>query len=85
MLTVGIIQMIVNIWKYTQFLRSLRDVLSAGRGRVRIWKYVALVLLIFFLLGYLRNCRHTLRRQYLRCNNADYHLYAHEQNKGTKH
>ncbi|WP_303820840.1 HD-GYP domain-containing protein [Ruminococcus flavefaciens] len=53
MLTVGIIQMIVNIWKYTQFLRSLRDVLSAGRGRVRIWKYVALVLLIFFLLGYL--------------------------------
>ncbi len=53
MLTIGIIHMVINIWKYLEFLRSLRDVLSAGRGRVRVWKYVALALLIFFLLGYI--------------------------------
>ena len=53
MLIIGILQMVVNIWKYIKFLNSLRDVLSAGRGRVRIWKYVALVLLIFFLIGYI--------------------------------
>ena len=52
MLIIGIFQMIVNIWKYIEFLHSLRDVLSTGRGRVRIWKYIALLLLIFFFIGY---------------------------------
>ncbi len=53
MLIVGIVLMILNIWRYCQFLISLRDVLSAGRGKVRLWKYLALILLLFFLLGYL--------------------------------
>lgn len=53
MLIFGILQMIVNIWKYIEFLKSLKDVLSAGRGRVRFWKYFALALLIFFLIGYI--------------------------------
>ena len=53
MLTIGILQMVVNIWRYAQFLGTLRDVLSADKGRVRFWKYLALVLLIFFLLGYI--------------------------------
>ncbi|WP_296778698.1 HD-GYP domain-containing protein [Ruminococcus sp.] len=53
LLTIGILQMIVNIWKYVGFLRSLRDVLSAGRGRIRFWKNIALVLLMFFLIAYL--------------------------------
>lgn len=52
MLVLGIVQMIINIWRYSKFLISLRDVLSEGKGRVRILKYIALALLIFFLLGY---------------------------------
>lgn len=52
MLIIGIIQMVINIWRYSKFLVSLRDVLSSGKGRIRFLKYIALVLLIFFLIGY---------------------------------
>ena len=53
MLTIGILLMVINIWRYARFLSSLRDVLSAGSRKVRFWKYLALLLLIFFLSGYL--------------------------------
>lgn len=42
-----------NIYRYCIFLRSSQDVLSSGRKRDVFWMRLALILLIFFLLGYL--------------------------------
>ncbi len=53
MIIIGSLVMITNIIRYIVFLRSTQDVLSAGNRRDRIRKYLALVLLIFFLIGYL--------------------------------
>ena len=50
---IGSILMVTNIVRYIFFLRTTHDVLSSGSRRDRVWKYVALVLLIFFLIGYL--------------------------------
>jgi HD-GYP domain-containing protein (c-di-GMP phosphodiesterase class II) len=49
----GSILMVINIVRYFRFLKNSHDVLSAGSRRDRIWKTIAAVLLIFFLLGYL--------------------------------
>lgn len=49
----GAIQMVGNIYFYIRFLIRTRDVLSSGSRRDQIWKGIALVLLIFFLIGYL--------------------------------
>ncbi len=45
--------MITNIARYIYFLHTTVDVLSAGSRRDRFRKYLALVLLVFFLIGYL--------------------------------
>ena len=50
---IGSLLMVTNIMRYIYFVRTTHDVLSAGSKRDRAWKYVALVLLIFFLIGYL--------------------------------
>ncbi|MCR5402881.1 MAG: HD domain-containing protein [Butyrivibrio sp.] len=42
-----------NIIRYNRFLHTTHDVLSSGSSRDRFRKYLALVLLIFFLIGYL--------------------------------
>lgn len=52
MIIVGILQMIVNIIKYRECLRSMRDVLTSGGNRLKFWKNMAMALLIFFFLGY---------------------------------
>ena len=49
----GSILMVINIVRYFRFFINSHDVLSAGSRRDRIWKTIAAVLLIFFLLGYL--------------------------------
>jgi len=49
----GAILMVVNIVRYLKFIKTTRDVISSGSRRDRIWTYLALVLLLFFLLGYL--------------------------------
>ncbi len=53
LIIIGSVVMITNIIRYIAFLHSTHDVLSAGSRRDRIRKYLALVLLIFFLIGYL--------------------------------
>lgn len=53
LIIIGALLMVLNISRYMLFLRTTRDVLSAGKLRDRIWKYLALVLLVFFLIGYL--------------------------------
>ena len=56
MIFLGIVIMITNIFRYIRFLLSLRDVLSSGRGKDFVWKILALILLIFFLCGYIFIC-----------------------------
>ena len=53
MIIAGAMLMIVNICRYIGFLRSTRDVLLIGKKRDIFWKNLALILLIFFLIGYL--------------------------------
>lgn len=50
---IGALLMITNIARYIYFLHTTVDVLSAGSRRDRFRKYLALVLLVFFLIGYL--------------------------------
>lgn len=50
---IGSVLMVTNIIRYLLFLKTTHDVLSSGSKRDRVWKYVAMVLLIFFLIGYL--------------------------------
>lgn len=53
MIVAGAMLMIVNIFRYIVFLQSTRDVLLIGKKRDIFWKNLALILLIFFLVGYL--------------------------------
>ena len=52
-IVLGSILMVANIVRYFLFLKNTSDVLSTGSRRDRIWKAIAGVLLVFFLLGYL--------------------------------
>ena len=45
--------MITNILRFIRFINKSEDVLSAGDKVDRVWEYIALALLIFFLIGYL--------------------------------
>ena len=53
LIILGAMLMVVNIWNYIQFMHSVRDVLLSGKKRDVFWKRLALVLLVFFLIGYL--------------------------------
>ena len=53
LIILGALIMVSNIYRYCLFLKSSQDVLSSGKKRDTFWKCLALVLLIFFLLGYL--------------------------------
>jgi HD-GYP domain-containing protein (c-di-GMP phosphodiesterase class II) len=50
---IGALLMIANIIGYMRFLRSTQDVISGDSVRDLIWKYLALMLLTFFLVGYI--------------------------------
>ena len=62
----GALLMITNIWRFNRFIKNSVDVLSAGDNKDIVWEYIALALLVFFLIGYvlvavLRPClRHIL-------------------------
>ena len=53
MITVGVVIMVTNIYRYHLFMQSLRDVLSSGHDKDSFWKRLAMLLLIFFLCGYI--------------------------------
>ncbi len=53
MIVCGIIIMLTNIARYVNFIFGSLDVLSSGRKTDRIWEYISLGLLIFFLIGYI--------------------------------
>ena len=53
MILIGAALMVANIIRYANFIKSTKDVLSSGVRRDRVWEYIALALLIFFLIGYL--------------------------------
>lgn len=49
----GSLLMVYNIYHFYQFIQNQRDVLSAEGGNDSYWQIIGLVLLIFFLIGYL--------------------------------
>ena len=49
----GSIIMIANIAAYVRFIRTSTDVMLSGKRGEPIWEKIGLILLIFFLLGYL--------------------------------
>lgn len=49
----GSLNMVRNIYRYYQFLKSSQDVLSLGNKRDNFWMSLAFLLLVFFLIGYL--------------------------------
>ena len=52
MIAVGALNMVGNIVRYYRFLRSCEDVLSSGKKSDLLWMNLALLLLVFFLIGY---------------------------------
>lgn len=53
MIICGIIIMITNIIRFDGFIKRSKDVFSSGSRKETFWKYVALALLVFFLIGYI--------------------------------
>ena len=53
MISIGALLMVVNIVRFVIFIRGSRDVLSSGVRMDRIWEGISLLLLIFFLIGYI--------------------------------
>lgn len=53
LISIGIVVMVSNIVRYGLFIHTTHDVLSSGSKRDRFWKGMALVLLVFFLCGYI--------------------------------
>lgn len=49
----GIINMVSNIFRYIRFLINSKDVLSINKPVDVMWKRIGLLLLIFFLCGYI--------------------------------
>lgn len=49
----GAVLMVWNIWRYAMLMRSTNDVLSGNSTRDRRWLIFGLILLVFFLGGYL--------------------------------
>ena len=53
MISSGALLMVVNIARFIKFIRGSRDVLSSGVRTDQIWEGISLILLIFFLVGYI--------------------------------
>ncbi len=53
MITLGALIMVLNIINYLRFMRSTRDVLSGSRLRDKVLARTGLVLITFFLIGYI--------------------------------
>ena len=53
MIICGVLIMVTNIIRFALFIRDSADVLSSGVKTDTIWKYFSLILLIFFLIGYI--------------------------------
>ena len=53
MIICGIIIMVTNIFRFHHFVKGSKDVFSSGSRKETVWEYAALVLLVFFLIGYI--------------------------------
>lgn len=53
MIICGIVIMVTNIIRYYRFVKGAQDVFFSSTKKVTFWEYAALVLLIFFLIGYI--------------------------------
>ena len=53
LIVVGATIMVYNIFRYANFLRNSQEVFSSGSKREIVIANIGLILLVFFLLGYL--------------------------------
>ena len=53
MIVAGAVIMVTNIVRFVRFIGSTKDVLSSGVSQDKIWELISLLLLIFFLIGYI--------------------------------
>ena len=53
MIAAGILIMVTNIYRYIRFMQNMRDAFPKGKNRSWMWKTVGLLLLVFFLMGYI--------------------------------
>lgn len=53
MIVLGSIIMVGNIAAYIRFIRNSTDIMLSGKHKEPLWEKLGLVLLIFFLIGYL--------------------------------
>ena len=53
LIIIGALLMVWNILRFFRFIKTTQDVLSSGSERDKRWMLFALILLIFFLCGYL--------------------------------
>ena len=53
MIAIGALLMVLNVINFLRFLASTRDVISGSSVRDIVWSRIALVLLTFFLVGYI--------------------------------
>lgn len=53
LISVGAMNMIVNILRYNKFMKNMTDVLSVADHRSGLVRKIGFVLLLFFLLGYI--------------------------------
>ncbi len=53
MIMLGSVIMIGNIAAYVRFIRNSADVMMSGKHREHFWERIGLLLLVFFLLGYI--------------------------------
>ena len=53
LIIIGAVIMVTNVYRFLAFIRSTHDVLSSGSERDKRWMFLCLMLVVFFLLGYL--------------------------------
>ena len=53
MIAAGILIMVTNIYRDIRFMQNMRDAFPKGKNRSWMWKTVGLLLLVFFLMGYI--------------------------------
>ena len=53
MIACGILIMVTNIYRYIRFMQNMRDAFPKGRNRSQNLKNIGLLLLEFFLIGYI--------------------------------
>ena len=53
MIICGVFVLATNIYRFHHFIKGSKDVFSSGSKKKNVWEYAALILLVFFFIGYI--------------------------------